>query len=153
MTQVQHINQIRDYKATYTPSEVYLPGEGERFCWTLEDVARPVGTKFPGETCIPEGVYDVSVSVSTRFNKEMIMLSNQDNGYEIKRDGVSFKGIRVHGGNKISQTHGCPLANFTNNHDGTMFGRASDALLVYIKKGMAEGIRYRWVISSEQVST
>ena len=146
---IQHIiNQIRTYKSDRTESELYMPAEGGRFCWMLEDVGRPANVKLDGETCIPEGVYNVTVSMSARFNKEMIMLSNQANGYEIRRDGISFKGIRVHGGNNVGHTHGCPLANHNNLHDGRMYGKASDDLLIAIKEGMARGIEYLWVISS-----
>ena len=149
---VRYINHVRDYFRQYTEGQLFLPDKDYRFCWLLEDIARPVNVKFAGDTCIPEGVYDVGYSVRSRFKKEMISLHNQPNGYEIKRDGISFKGIRVHGGNNVGQTNGCPLANFNNQSNGIMFGRASDELLKYIKAGMDDGIRYKWVISSGQVN-
>jgi hypothetical protein len=83
---------------------------GEFYCYTMEDTARPPGIKVPGHTCIPDGIYRATVSRSTRFGREMVMLSNQPNGYEIKRGGIRFTGIRIHGGNDHLDTEGCILA-------------------------------------------
>lgn len=143
-----NIVQIRRYYPTFTESELFVPGQQDRFCWMLEDVGRPTNVKFPGETCIPEGVYDVAISMSTRFKKNMIQLSSAGQDLVISRDGISFKGVRVHGGNDIDDSHGCPLANFNSSHDGKQYGRASDKLVQIIQNGIANGIEYRWVITS-----
>jgi hypothetical protein len=78
--------------------------------YTLEDTLRPAGIKVPGHTCIPDGVYKAAVSRSQRFARDMVMLSNCENGYEIQANGISFTGIRVHGGNTHEHTEGCILA-------------------------------------------
>ena len=144
----EYIIQIRSYKQDHTESELIVPWVGGRFCYILEDVARPTNVKIPGETCIPEGIYQVGYSMSTRFGKEMLTLTDEIGGYQITKSGVNFKGVRVHGGNDVDDTHGCPLANYTNTHDGTMYGRASDDLLAIIKTNMAKGIVYQWIITS-----
>ncbi len=146
---IRFINQVRTYYQDSTESELYLPN-GERFCYILEDVGRPVNVKVYAETCVSEGIYNVICSVSKRFGKEMLMLSNQDNGYEIIRGGISFKGTRVHGGNKVEHTLGCQLANYNNDNpgSGSMYGRASDDLLAIVKPWLDAGETVKWVISS-----
>jgi len=144
------INQFRTYYQDSTESELYVPGN-DHFCYILEDVGRPVNVKVYRETCIPEGVYDVYYSKSRHFNnKEMLILSNQENKYEIIRDGISYKGVRVHGGNTVDNTLGCLLANHHNDNpgSGSMYGRASDDLLAIVKPWIDAGEDVKWVISS-----
>lgn len=93
-----------------TLGSLYVDGKWE--CWTLEDVIReaPIGLytdmaawvaswKVPGETAIPEGLYDVTLSMSNRFK---IVLP------EVLRV-AGFTGIRMHAGNKSKDTEGCLL--------------------------------------------
>ena len=110
----KYIEHIRTYHPYHTEGEIFLPDRDTRYCWALEDIPRPYGMKFPGETCIPEGVYNLTATMSRRFKKKMLMLSNQDNGYEIIKNGVNFKGIRCHGGNTIENSLGCVLLNYNN---------------------------------------
>lgn len=94
------------------------------FCYTLEDTARDEGVKVKGKTAIPRGVYKVSLSKSSRFKRIMPMIYTESNGYELKNRGISFKGIRIHGGNTHKNTEGCILVakNKLNNEtiQGTM---------------------------------
>jgi len=79
----------------------------EKFlCYTLEDEKRADGIKVYGETCIPAGLYEIEVTMSSRFKREMIAIKN------VK----GFEGIRIHGGNTAKDTHGCPLV--AKNTDG-----------------------------------
>lgn len=71
--------------------------DGKHFAYTLEDVSRDV--KVYGETAIPAGEYDVVVTMSTRFKKELPLL----------QDVVGFGGVRIHGGNTAKDTLGCIL--------------------------------------------
>lgn len=85
-----------------TPGKMYV--DGKMYCYTLEDVERPgVGTdsskKVYGETAIPPGRYKVTVTLSHRFKREMVLLLSVPN----------FEGIRVHSGNTSEDTHGCIL--------------------------------------------
>ncbi len=93
--------------ADTTISEVFI--NGMFFCYSLEDAARPYGVKIAGETCLPECTLFVSLSSSTRFQKIMPILYNQDSGYEVRAGGIYFSGIRAHGGNDHANTAGCPL--------------------------------------------
>jgi len=101
------INQIRAYHEARTVSVLYEDGillSGT----VIEDVGRPQGVKIAGKTCIPEGVYNVSITLSPKFKKPMILLSNKPDG-SIQRDDVTFTGIRVHAGISVDHTEGCPL--------------------------------------------
>jgi len=142
----KYIIQKRKYYKDYTESELSVP-EITLDIWVLEDVGRPVGVKIDGETCIPEGTYQVSITHSTRFKKDMMLLSNQADG-TVTKDGVSFAGVRPHGGNKTADTHGCPLCNFHTKHNGEQYGRASDAIFEKVKQWIADGEFVYWVITS-----
>lgn len=102
------VNQLRTYKINETTSTLYVDGiklTGS----VLEDVGRPSGVKIQDETCIPEGVYGVTITQSTRFNKPMILLYNDPADLSI-RDGLAkWTGIRVHDGRTTAHTAGCPL--------------------------------------------
>ena len=126
------IVQKRDYLENCTVSEVYLPDNAERFCYSLEDVARPHGVKVYGETCIPEGVYRVTGTHSNRFNKRMLQIFNRPQDKVVQLFGVIFVGVRIHGGNTIEDTLGCPLYAYNYNDDMRVWGRASDELLTWV---------------------
>lgn len=84
--------------AACTIGELLVDGEHE--CWTLEDVVRPDGAaKIPGETAVPYGTYDVVVTFSNRFQRDLPLLVGVPN----------FSGVRIHSGNLASQTDGCLL--------------------------------------------
>lgn len=77
--------------------------DGNFECFTLEDEVREFGVqgegKVWGSTAIPEGRYPVTIRYSNRFQKMMMAI-----------EGVKyFTGILIHGGNTISDTHGCIL--------------------------------------------
>lgn len=69
------------------------------FCYTLEDEIRPLMSKVFGETAINQGLYTLIMSFSNRFQEYMPEVLNVPN----------FKGIRIHAGNTIADTHGCLL--------------------------------------------
>ena len=73
-----------------TLGKVYVNGLFQ--CYSLEDVDRRLedgGTKIPGETAIPRGVYKVVIDWSNRFKKEMMHVL----------DVPGFEGVRIHTGN------------------------------------------------------
>lgn len=80
---------------TYTIGKLYV--NGVYFCDTLEDAIRHV--KIKHETAIPEGTYEVVITMSQRFKKLMPLLLNVPN----------FEGIRIHSGNTKEDTSGCLL--------------------------------------------
>lgn len=90
----------------YTEGELYV--NGVYFCKTLEDTNRDLNKngqfdnnekKVYGETCIPYGKYKIILSYSPKFKRELPEILDVPN----------FQGIRVHRGNKISDTLGCVL--------------------------------------------
>ena len=90
----------------YTEGELYV--NGVYFCKTLEDSNRDLNKngqfdnnekKIYGETCIPYGKYKVILSYSSKFKRELPEILEVPN----------FQGIRIHRGNKISDTLGCIL--------------------------------------------
>ena len=86
-------------RENYTIGKLYV--EGEYFCDTLEDRVRDltVEKKIPGETAIPAGQYDLIVSMSPRFKRELPRLLNVP----------YFEGILIHRGNTEKDTSGCIL--------------------------------------------
>ena len=82
---------------------------GKLFCNTLEDTVRDLNKdgdlndagegKVYGQTAIPYGTYEVVITYSNRFKKQLPLLEN------VK----GFEGIRIHPGNTKEDTHGCIL--------------------------------------------
>lgn len=141
------VTQIRKYKKDRTISRIYL--NGGYFCYALEDAGRPVGVKINGETCIPEGTYDITINYSNRFQRKMILLHNKKD-HSVDRHGVRFTGIRVHGGNDICNTSGCVLAaHYTDEHK--VWGSAESDLLSAIENNCLypQNTTSKWVITSE----
>ena len=83
------------YSPTSTIGELHVDGAFE--CFTLEDRVR--STKVRGETAIPPGRYEVSVTWSNRFKRPLPLLMNVPN----------YDGVRIHTGNKADDTEGCIL--------------------------------------------
>lgn len=99
-----NLQLIRKYlKPNYTIGKLYI--DGEYFCDTLEDTVRDLDKngqnedKIWGQTAIPYGRYQVIISYSPKFKKNMPLLLNVP-GYE---------GVRIHSGNTPDDTLGCIL--------------------------------------------
>lgn len=82
--------------------------DGVFFCNILEDKVVDLnknGTfdcgefKIKGHTAIPYGTYEIDVTYSPKFKRELPILLNVPH----------FEGIRIHRGNDISDTSGCLL--------------------------------------------
>lgn len=70
--------------------------------YTLEDKDRNLesgGEKVYGKTAIPRGRYELVMSFSNRFQRVMPEILSVP----------QFDGVRIHGGNTVEQTLGCPL--------------------------------------------
>ena len=79
--------------------------EGKFFCYSLEDKIRYDDKKVYGKTAIPDGRYRVVLNWSNRFQRIMPLLLDVPN----------FTGVRLHGGNKAEDSHGCPLIAFNTD--------------------------------------
>ena len=95
-----------------TIGDMYVDGVWE--CYTLEDVVRS-GPKVFGQTAIPEGAYEVRITFSNRFKRDLPLLL-----------GVAgFEGIRIHPGNTAENTEGCILVGRNKTKD--FIGNSRDA--------------------------
>ena len=98
-----------NFSEKYTEGKLYI--NGEYFCDTIEDKVRNLPKICPkqpnctckekifGETAIPKGIYKVILSFSNRFKKILPEILKVEH----------FSGIRIHGGNKSEDSHGCIL--------------------------------------------
>ena len=87
--------------------------DGVFICFTLEDKVRDV--KIQNVTAIPYGKYEIAITFSNRFKQYMPLLLKVPN----------FEGVRIHSGNKSTDTEGCILVgsskslNFIGNSRAT----------------------------------
>lgn len=90
----------------YTIGKLYI--DDIYFCDTLEDKVRDINKdgkfdngeiKIHSETAIPYGTYEIRVTYSNHFKRNLPLLLNVS----------SFEGIRIHRGNTPADTEGCIL--------------------------------------------
>lgn len=100
------VKRITPIDCPYTIGKMYI--DGDYFCDTLEDRVRDINkngkfdngeVKVAGETAIPYGRYQVVVTMSPRFKRELPRLLNVPN----------FEGILIHRGNTDKDSSGCIL--------------------------------------------
>lgn len=100
--------------------EFYVNGKFE--CYTCEDIERPV--KLAGVTAIPRGHYEVVITYSERFKKQLPLLLNVPN----------YSGVRIHPGNTSKDTEGCILPGKGKTKNAVTQSRlAFDALFTKLK--------------------
>lgn len=112
----------RKYTLQATTGSLYV--DGRFVCYTLEDVAHPK-IKIPGETCIGEGRYRLSLRTygshhwkySQKFWFHVGMLQIQD--------VPKFKDVLIHIGNTIGDTKGCLLVG--SSLDGNILKESTKA--------------------------
>ncbi len=106
-----------------TLGKMFVDGAFE--CFTLEDVVRevpgePVSTwKVQNQTAIPFGTYDVIVTRSLHFGKDLPLLLNVP----------GFDGVRIHSGNTAADTEGCILVGETEGASQISASRAAFGVL------------------------
>lgn len=103
-----------------TLGKLYI--NGGLACYTLEDVDRRIedgGQKIPGQTAIPRGTYQVTITQSARFGKPLPLLA----------DVPGFAGIRIHPGNTSADTEGCILVGTSRAENAIGNSRAAFGLV------------------------
>lgn len=125
---------------TSTPGIMYRRDDGvDKFlCYTLEDVVRDL--KIPRVTAIPAGTYDLKISMSTRFKKDL----------PIVLDVPEFTGVRIHGGNTHENTEGCPLVGTRRDSKDRISNCAPAVEMVMriIRESLAETGKCRLIVES-----
>ncbi len=129
----------REVRTRNTTSGIlYVDGKFE--CFTLEDVDRGLKSTMPkadiakakvyGETAIPEGRYQVTITHSPKFRKPMPLL----NGIPC------YEAVRIHPGNTKADTLGCILVGQKRGIDYIGNSRhAFDILFQKISKAINSG--------------
>lgn len=94
-------------------------------CFILEDKDRGLSQSMPladiqkakvfAQTAIPTGRYQLIVNFSNGFKQYMPLILNVP----------GFKGVRVHSGNNINHTEGCPLTGTSHTQNGVSNSRAA----------------------------
>lgn len=107
--------------------------DGRFDCYTLEDALR-LGPKVPGATAIPPGTYQVVITPSARFGRDLPLLVNVP----------GFTGIRIHAGNTDADTDGCLLVGMGRTADAVTESRSALALL---QKQIADALARGDVVS------
>lgn len=92
-------------RPTYCIGKLYI--DGKYFCDTIEDTDRGlddkmseeeiVKYKIKSETAIPTGIYQITITYSPKYKKNMPLINN------VK----GYSGIRIHSGNTSKDTEGC----------------------------------------------
>ena len=112
-----------------TIGDLFVNGVFE--CYTLEDEVRD--EKIHGKTAIPAGTYEVIITFSPRFQRDLPLLVGVPN----------FEGVRIHPGNTAADTEGCILPGQSCTANSVGASRlAFEALFRKIKDAKAkhEGI-------------
>lgn len=83
-------------------------------CYILEDKCRQefgqpftADMKVDGETAIPYGTYEITITYSPAFKRQLPLLNNVP----------LYSGIRIHAGNRSVNSRGCLLCGSTKDKD------------------------------------
>lgn len=130
---------IRKYRCSnYCIDKLYI--NNEYFSDALEDPDRGLidsmsleeiqKIKIKGNTCIPYGIYDIVITYSPKFKKNLPLLLN------VK----GFDGIRIHSGNTPQDTEGCLLLGFNKVKGQVIDSRVTvDKFIKTIQEALNKG--------------
>jgi hypothetical protein len=110
--------------AASTVGELSIDGVFE--CFVLEDRYRPAPeAKVKGATCIPLGRYEVRITPSPKFKRDLPLLL----------EVPGFEGVRIHPGNTAADTEGCLLPGRVRHGEAVQESRlAFDALFEKLQR-------------------
>ena len=133
------LSLIRKYRgSSYCIDKLYInniyfsdvledPDRGLQDSMSLEEIQK---IKVKGNTCIPYGTYDITITYSPRFKKNLPLLLN------IK----GFEGIRIHSGNTPKDTEGCLLPGFNKIKGQVIDSRVTtNKLIAQIQQALNKG--------------
>ena len=109
-----------------TIGELFVDGAFE--CFILEDREREGQPKVPGVTAIPRGRYEVRITPSPRFKRDLPLLI----------DVPGYSGVRIHPGNVPADTEGCLLPGRVRVQDKVLESRVAFDVL-FAKLQLAKG--------------
>lgn len=96
-----------------------LSVDGKPFCFTVEDELRK--EKIAGETCIPEGCYEIKLRNEGGMTKRYGEKFDFHKGMLWLQDVPNFEWVYIHIGNTDKHSEGCILVNYNGMID-TEFG-------------------------------
>ena len=103
------------------------PDRGLTDTMSLEEIKK---IKIKGNTCIPYGTYNVTITYSPRFKRNLPLINN------VK----GFDGIRIHSGNTPQDTEGCLLPGFNKVKGQVIDSRVTtDKLIAQIQQALNKG--------------
>lgn len=109
-----------------THGDLFVNGKFQ--CYTLEDPVR--AEKIKGKTAIPAGRYRIIINRSNRFKRDLILLLNVPN----------YEGVRIHAGNTVEDTEGCPLVGRKRSGDSVLESKlALNAFQPKVQAALARG--------------
>lgn len=116
------------HRGDATIGQLFNRDTNTMYCHTLEDATRT--TKVESETCIPEGVYQITLRTEGGMHaKYQKRYPDTHKGMLWLREIPNFKYVHIHIGNTIADTDGCVLVGMqsTLTENGATLGRSADA--------------------------
>lgn len=112
---------------TYFSDALEDPDRGLISSMSLTKIQR---IKIKGNTCIPYGTYNITITYSPKFKKNLPLVNN------VK----GFDGIRIHSGNTPNDTSGCILPGF-NKIKGQVINSkdTTERLIARINTALSKG--------------
>lgn len=157
---MDRISYIIETRCAYGPQsslgKITLTNEERKnifHSYSLADTVRPKGIKVYGATAIPENLlgYKVKKTYSNRFKRLTLQIYTEEGDLSLKANGISFTGVRNHGGNDHEDTEGCPLTAYNllgvdENGDFIVQGRSDLDLILWFDREIEKDQEVRWVV-------
>jgi hypothetical protein len=153
MTQSVFVLQRDTYRGLTTIGTLTCP-DGT-VMQTLEDCVRAFGIKDKGNTAIPatgtDKAYRLSITMSQRFEREMVIVHTENDKVTLKAEGIEFKGIRIHGGNSAADVQGCIVVAKNRISDQRVQGTQESIITKLVRSEIQKGNEcYLVVINNTQ---